>query len=698
VTSRIQTGRPYPVGPQVDARGANFALFSENAERVELCLFDEHGRRELERIALPENSEGIWHGYLPGAYPGLLYGYRVHGPYAPLDGHRFNPHKLLLDPYAREISGTFHIGDLHFGYRVGGPRGDLAMDRRDNARIMPKCRLVDDSFSWGDDRPLRTPLRDTVIYEMHVGGFTRALPDIPEHLRGSFAALREPAALDHLRRLGVTAVEFLPVHAWVDDRHLVERNQRNYWGYNSIGFFAPDPRYLGGASHAEFKHTVAALHAAGIEVIIDVVYNHTAEGNELGPTLCFRGIDNASYYWLSPESRRHCMDFTGCGNSLRLSHPRVLQMVVDSLRYWVEIMHVDGFRFDLASTLARGPNGFDIDAPFLDVLAQDPVLAQVKLIAEPWDLGDGGYRVGAFPPGWSEWNGRYRDAMRRYWRGDGGIIGEVAGRLCASADLYHHKRRRPSASINFITAHDGFTMQDLVSYNEKHNEGNGEDNKDGSNDNGSWNSGIEGPTDDDDVIRLRQQQRRNLLATLLLSQGVPMILAGDEIGNSQGGNNNAYCQDNEIGWIDWSGRNILSQDLTDFIARLIALRRGCNLSHQHFLEGKIRNPTGRKDIAWYRADGQEMTEPDWHFPDARFLAFAVDGAAPALILLNAHFEPLTATVPAAAGVARWRIEIDTTEANGARKGVLTPGDPFEVPARALLMMLGEGGPDTASER
>jgi isoamylase len=699
VISRMRMGRPYPIGPRVDGRGANFALFSAHAEKVELCLFDEHGRREIERIALPENTDGVWHGYLPGAHSGLLYGYRVHGPYAPQEGHRFNPHKLLLDPYARELAGSFHIGDLHFGYRVGGPRTDLAMDRRDNARVMPKCRLVDDSFSWGDDRPLRHPLRDTVIYEMHVGGFTRAHPDIPDHLRGSFAALREPAVIDHLRRLGVTAVEFLPVQAWVDDRQLVERNLRNYWGYNSIGFFAPDPRYLGGANHAEFKHTVAALHAAGIEVILDVVYNHTAEGNELGPTLCFRGIDNQSYYWLSPDNARHTMDFTGCGNSLRLSHPRVLQLVVDSLRYWVEVMHVDGFRFDLAVTLGRGPAGFDAGVPFLNVLAQDPILAQVKLIAEPWDLGDGGYRVGGFPPGWSEWNDRYRDTMRRYWRGDGGMIGEVAARLSASADIFHHDRRRPCASVNFITAHDGFTLQDLVSYNEKHNEANSEGNKDGAGDNNAWNCGVEGPTEDEDIIRLRQQQRRNLLATLLLSQGVPMLLAGDEVGNSQGGNNNAYCQDNETGWIDWSGRNIPGQDLTDFVARLIALRRGCGLSHEQFLAGKIRNPTGRKDIAWYRVDGQEMTEPDWHFPDARFLAFAIDGTpAPALILLNAHFEPLTTTVPDAAGISRWRIEIDTTEPNGVAKGALVPGAVFEVPARALLMMLGETGPESASER
>jgi glycogen operon protein len=686
MTSRIQTGRPYPIGPHVDARGANFALFSAHAERVELCLFDEHSRRETERIALPENSEGIWHGYLPGVQAGQLYGYRVYGPYVPQEGHRFNPHKLLLDPYAREIDGPFHIGDLHFGYRVGSQRGDLGMDRRDNARVMPKARLVDESFSWGDDRPLRHALRDTVIYEMHVGGFTRKLPDIPTHLRGTFAGLREPAAIDHLRRLGITAVEFLPVHSWVNDRCLVEHHLRNYWGYNSIGFFAPDQRY--GASHTEFKHTVATLHAAGIEVILDVVYNHTAEGNEMGPTLCFRGIDNASYYWLSPDSPRHTMDFTGCGNSLKLSHPRTLQMVADSLRYWVQVMHVDGFRFDLASTLARGPVGFDGNAPFLEVLAQDPVLAQVKLIAEPWDVGDGGYRVGGFPPGWSEWNDRYRQIMRRYWRGDGGIIGEVASRLSASADLFNHDARRPSASVNFVTAHDGFTLRDLLSYNEKHNENNDEDNKDGSNDNASWNCGAEGPTEDESIIRLRQQLRRNLLATLLLSQGVPMILAGDEIGNSQGGNNNAYCQDNEIGWIDWSGRGVSGRDVTDFIAKLIHLRQSCALSHEHFLEGKIRNPSGRKDIAWHRADGQEMTEEDWHFPDARFLAVAIDGDAPALVFLNAHWEPLKITVPSATGVTIWRTEIDTVEQSGIGHGALSPGDEFEMPVRALMMFLG----------
>jgi isoamylase len=692
MATSMRAGRPYPLGPQVDACGANFALFSAHAKKVELCIFDEQGRRELERIALPENSDGIWHGYLPEAHPGLLYGYRVHGPYAPSEGHRFNPHKLLIDPYARELDGSFRLSDVHFGYRVGSLRGDLSYDRRDNARVMPKCRLVNESFSWGRDEPPRRPLRDTVIYEMHVAGFTWRNERIDPGARGTLAGLRTQAAIDHLLRLGVTAVEFLPVHTWVDDRHLADRGLRNYWGYNSIGFFAPEPRLVWRSNHAEFKHTVAALHAVGIEIILDVVYNHTAEGNELGPTLCFRGIDNASYYWLSADDKRRHADFTGCGNSLQLANPRVLQMVVDSLRYWVEVMHVDGFRFDLATTLARGFAGFAPDAAFLDVLAQDPILAQVKLIAEPWDLGDGGYRLGGFPPGWSEWNDRYRDAMRHYWRGDGGIIGEVAARFAGSSDAFGHDMRRPTASINFITAHDGFTLQDLVSYNEKHNEANGENNRDGSSDNASWNCGEEGPSENETVIKLRRRQRRNFLATLILSQGVPMLLAGDEFANSQDGNNNAYCQDNEIGWVDWSGERIAEQDLSDFVAQLITLRRDSGLVHEQFLKGEVRPETGRKDIAWYRADGQEMTEPDWHFPDARFLAAIVDGGPrPALFFLNAHFEMLTVNTPSAPGVGAWRIEINTVEPDGKGKEKLQPGQAFEMPERCLLLMLGEPG-------
>jgi glycogen operon protein len=688
----MRAGKPYPLGPQVDGRGTNFALFSAHAEKVELCLFDAQGRRETDRIALPENSEGIWHGYLPEAHPGQLYGYRVHGPYAPNEGHRFNPHKLLIDPYAREFDSAFHISDLHFGYRVGSPRGDLSFDRRDNARVMPKCRLIDDSFSWGGDEPPQRPWRDTVIYEMHAAGFTRGNERVELATQGTFAGLRAPAAINHLLRLGITAVELLPVHTWVDDRYLVEQGMRNYWGYNSIGFFAPDQRFIGHGNHAEFKHTVAALHAAGIEVILDVVYNHTAEGNEMGPTLCFRGIDNASYYWPSHDNPRHTMDFTGCGNSLHLPHPRVLQMVVDSLRYWVEVMHVDGFRFDLATTLARTKHGFDPSAPFLDVLAQDPVLAQVKLIAEPWDLGDDGYRGGGFPPGWSEWNDRYRNTMRRYWRGDGGIIGEVAGRFAGSADIYQHDRRRPSASINFITAHDGFTLRDLVSFNDKHNEPNGEGNKDGSSDNLSWNCNAEGDTDDEAIIKLRQRQRRNFLATLLLSQGVPMLLAGDELDNGQRGNNNAYCQDNEIGWIDWSGSGEAGRDLSDFVGRLIEIRNRRGLSYDHFREGKIRDKSGRKDIAWYRADGGEMTEPDWCFPDARFLAVVVDSdAGGTLILFNAHFEPIDITVPSVTGIGAWRVEINTAEDDGIGKDILTPGQSFEVPVRSVLVMQDQAG-------
>ena len=690
MAAAMRGGKPYPLGPQIDARGANFALFSAHAEKVELCLFDEQGRREVERVALPEHTDGVWHGYLPEARPGLLYGYRIHGPYAPNEGHRFNPNKLLIDPYARELDGRFEISDLHFGYRVGSARGDLSFDRRDNARVVPKCRLVDESFTWGFDGPLRRPWRDTVIYEMHVAGFTKLNDAVEPRVRGTFAGLRSPAAIQHLTRLGVTAIELLPIHAFVDDRHLVERGLKNYWGYNSIAFFAPDPSFLNRGQHFEFKQTVAALHAAGIEIILDVVFNHTAEGNEFGPTLCFRGIDNASYYWLNPGDRRHYLDFTGCGNSLNVSHPRVLQMVGDSLRYWTDVMHVDGFRFDLASTIARTRNGFDADAPFLDVLTQDPVLANVKLIAEPWDVGDGGYRVGAFPPGWSEWNDRYRDTMRRYWRGDGGIIGEVAARFAGSADLYKHDGRRPRAGINFVTAHDGFTLQDLVSYNEKHNEANLEENSDGASDNSSWNCGVEGPTDDESIIALRRQQRRNFLATLLLSQGVPMLLAGDEVANSQDGNNNAYCQDNEVGWIDWSRKGIVGDDLCDFIALLIDIRRDHHLSSDRFLEGKVRHTSGYRDIAWFRADGEEMSDPDWLFPDARFLGVLLDGMPyPTLIFLNAHYEALSVVLPAISNVTVWRCEINTAEPTGKSDGENSPGAAFEVPARSVTLMFGK---------
>jgi len=688
MAARFGAGRPYPLGAHCDPRGANFALFSAHAEKVELCLFDSNGRHETERLPLPENTNGVWHGHLPEAYPGLLYGYRVHGPYAPEHGHRFNPNKLLFDPYARDIVGDLHLSDGHFGYRVGSARGDRSFDRRDNARAMPKCRLIDDNFHWGDDRPPRRPLSDSVIYELHVKGFTKLHTGIAESMRGTFAALRTPEVIDHLRHLGVTAVELLPVHYAVDDRLLLERGLRNFWGYNTIGYFAPDRRLLGGGD-GEFKRMVAALHAAGIEVIIDVVYNHTAEGNELGPTLCFRGIDNLSYYWLSPDDPRRYMDFTGVGNSLRMNHPRVLQLVTDSLRYWVEVMHVDGFRFDLATTLARGPNGFDPNCSFLDALSQDPVLAQVKLIAEPWDVGEGGYRLGAFPPGWSEWNDRFRDDLRRFWRGDGGVIGAVAGRIAGSADIFRHDSRKPSASVNFVTAHDGFTLTDLVSYNAKHNEANHENGADGANENLSWNCGAEGPTDDAAIVALRNRQRRNFLASLLLSLGVPMLLAGDEMGNSQSGNNNAYCQDNEIGWVDWSGLWRPGSDLTTFIRRLIDLRHDRHLTRDRFLDGTAI-ADGRKDMTWLHADGAEMTEADWQVPDARFLAAVFDATRqPLMLLMNAHSEAVTFTLPEIPNIKAWHVQIDTAADSGFGNAVLAPADQLAVQPRSLMALVGE---------
>jgi len=692
---KLRGGSPFPLGAHLDARGANFALFSAHAEKVELCLFDPLGRHEIERLTMPEYTDGLWHGFLPEARPGLLYGYRVHGPYDPATGHRFNHHKLLIDPYARDIVGLFHLTDAHFGYRIGSQRGDLTPDRRDNARLMPKCRLVDESFSWGDDRPPRHPWRDTVICELHVGGYTRTHPEVESTLRGSIAGLSSPAVIAHLKRLGVTAVELLPVHTAVDDRVLAERGLRNYWGYNTVGYFAPDRRLLGRGGISEFKRTVAALHAADIEVLLDVVYNHTAEGNHLGPTLSLRGIDNASYYWLTAEDRRYYQDFTGCGNSLQLAHPRVMQMVVDSLRYWVEVMHVDGFRFDLATTLGRTPNGFDPGCAFLSALLQDPVLARVKLIAEPWDLGLGGYQVGNFPPSWSEWNDRFRDTLRRFWRGDGGLVGEMASRLTGSADIFRHDGRRPTASVNFITAHDGFTLADLVSYNEKHNEANQEENRDGTSENLSWNGGVEGPTEDPAIIELRRRQRRNLLASLLLSQGVPMLLGGDEVANSQGGNNNAYSQDNEIGWIDWSKLGADGDDLSGFIAKMAEIRRLFGLARDRFFDGTEVDENGVKDTTWLRPDGAEMTDEDWSFPNARFLAYVVKGEAsapPVMIAANGHHEALPFVMPTVGKTDRWRIVIDTSRPEGPANGEQhEAGDTLSVPERSLIVLVGSPG-------
>jgi isoamylase len=706
---RVEPGRPYPLGATWDGRGANFALYSSNAERVELSIFGDGGAREIDRVRFTEQTDEVWHAYLPDARPGMLYGYRVYGPYDPAHGHRFNHHKLLIDPYAKALSGRLQWSDAHFGYRVGSPREDLSFDRRDNARGMPKCVLVDPAFSWGDDRRLDTPWTQTVIYEVHARGFTMTRDDIPSPLRGSFAGFCSPEVIDHLVRLGVTAVELLPVHASVDDRYLIAKGLRNYWGYNTIGFFAPQPHYLSSGNVAEFKMMVSRLHAAGIEVILDVVYNHTAEGNHLGPTLCFKGIDNASYYRLRPDNARYYDDFTGCGNALNLEHPSVLQMVLDSLRYWVEEMHVDGFRFDLATTLGRAANGFHQHVPFLQAIRQDPVLSRVKLIAEPWDVGMGGYQVGNFPPGWSEWNDKFRDTMRRFWRGDGGLIGEVAQRLTGSADLFDKRGRRPWASINFITAHDGFTLHDLVSYNDKHNEANGEENRDGSSNNNSWNCGVEGETDDQEVNELRERQKRNMLATLLLSLGTPMMLAGDELGNSQQGNNNPYCQDNEIGWVQWPEPEDASKwQLFDFVRVLIALQKKYRLAQVgKFLRGTPVQGTGHKDVTWLRPDGAEMTDEDWSFPEARFLALLlwgklptrhgltdakIDNEAPMMVVLNAHHEDMELTMPLLRTKRGWTIVFDTAMPTGlGRSEILSAGQSTTVKGRSVVVLVGTEG-------
>ncbi|HSS98340.1 MAG TPA: glycogen debranching protein GlgX, partial [Terriglobales bacterium] len=612
----VWRGRPYPLGATWDGEGVNFAIFSEHAEKVELCLFDQNGRREIRRIMLQEQTDQVWHCYLPEARPGLVYGYRVYGPYDPSRGMRFNHHKLLLDPYAKQIQ---HLSwsDSHFGYRIGHKNADLSFDRRDSAPGMMKGVVVDSAFTWGRDRAPRIPWHHSVIYEVHVKGFTMMHPKVSPRLRGTYAGLATAPVIDYLQKLGVTAVELLPVHCFVDDRHLVEKGLHNYWGYNSIGFFAPEPRYSSSGDVNEFKTMVKTLHSAGIEVILDVVYNHTAEGNQMGPTLSFRGIDNSVYYRLTSDNQRYYMDYTGTGNTLNMQHPRVLQLIMDSLRYWVLEMHVDGFRFDLAATLARELHEVDRLGAFLDIIHQDPILSQVKLIAEPWDLGEGGYQVGKFPVGWAEWNDRYRDAVRSYWKGDGGVIGELAYRITGSSDLYARSGRSPYASINFVTAHDGFTLNDLVSYNGKHNEANGEENRDGTDNNRSWNCGAEGPTDDPTVNALRARQKRNLLATLLLSQGVPMLLAGDAIGHSQNGNNNAYCQDNEISWINWALKPE-EQNLLSFAQFIIALRKNHPAFHRrNFFQGRAIKGAEIKDIQWLRPDGKEMTDEEWKQDSAR---------------------------------------------------------------------------------
>jgi glycogen operon protein len=698
----IWTGRPYPLGATWDGEGVNFALFSEHAERVELCLFDSNGGVETERLEVPFQTDQIWHCYLPDARPGTVYGYRVHGPYDPAAGHRFNPNKLLLDPYAKDLVGELKWSDRLFGYRVGSDEADLSLDPHDNAAETLKCKVVDTAFTWAGDEPLRTPWHDTVIYELHVKGFTQRHPDIPAHLRGTYAGLASAPAIEHLKRLGVTAVELMPVHAFVDDRHLVAEGLRNYWGYNSIGYFAPDARYSSSGNIKEFKTMVKRLHSEGIEVILDVVYNHTAEGNHLGPTLCFRGIDNAAYYRLDAERRRYYRDYTGCGNTLNMRHPRVLQLIMDSLRYWVQEMHVDGFRFDLASALARELHAVDRLGAFFDIIQQDPVLSQVKLIAEPWDLGEGGYQVGNFPVGWTEWNGKYRDAMRAYWKGDGGLIGELAYRLTGSSDLYEHGGRRPHASINFVTCHDGFSLHDLVSYNEKHNVANGEENRDGENHNLSWNCGVEGPTRNEHVNDLRAQQKRNFLATLMLSQGVPMLRAGDEIGQTQQGNNNAYCQDNELTWLDWN-LGPREQELLKFVRRMIRLRRRHPVFHRrHFFQGRDIVGSGVKDITWLTPGGEEMTGTEWRQSFARCLGMFLAGSAMEeyddrgrrvkddnfILLINAHHEALDFVLPRFPEKSRWQVDIDTAWPGGLRRDGrhFATGETYPLQKRSLALL------------
>jgi glycogen operon protein len=701
---KVWPGKPYPLGAYWDGSGTNFSVFSEVADRVELCLFDSDGALTL-RVDLPEVFALCWHGYLPGIGPGQLYAFRVHGPWDPDQGHRFDPSKLLLDPYAKATVGQVEWNEAVFAHRFDDPDGEP--NRLDSEPYMPRCLVVDERFDWGDDRPPATPLHQTIIYELHVKGFTARHPGVPAHLRGTYAGLAHPAAIQHLVDLGVTAVELMPVHQFIHDAHLLERGLRNYWGYNSIGFFAPHNGYASGGDQGdevhEFKAMVKALHAAGLEVILDVVYNHTAEGNHLGPILSFKGIDNVAYYRLVPENLRYYMDYTGTGNSLNMRHPHVLQLLMDSLRYWVLEMHVDGFRFDLASTLARELHAVDRLSAFFDVIQQDPIVSQVKLIAEPWDVGEGGYQVGNFPALWCEWNGRYRDSVRDFWRGEA-TLGEFASRLTGSSDLYEDTGRRPVASINFVTAHDGFTLHDLVSYNEKHNEANGEGNRDGESHNRSWNCGVEGPTTDEAITLLRARQTRNFLATLLLSQGVPMLLAGDEIGRTQWGNNNAYCQDSELSWIDWEHQD---EALCAFTRRLVALRRAHPVfRRRRWLVGRPIQEGHREDIAWFRPNGARMREADWHRDGVASLGVFLNGHgiptpdkhgdriidATFYYMLNAHHEPMEFVLPRRRWGTRWTLVFDTAaDPLGAPdERAFSASDRVMVESRSMVLLIRVG--------
>jgi isoamylase len=700
---KILPGHPYPLGATWDGKGVNFAIFSEHATRVELCLFDSaDAQKESHRIQLTEQTNRIWHLYLPDARPGWLYAYRVHGRYDPSSGHRFNPSKIMVDPYAKAISRRIHWDDAMFAYRIGDPAEDLAVDNRDNAAFAPLCRVVDPAFTWGNDRPPRIPWHQTVIYETHVKGLTARHPEVPVDLRGTYAGLACEPVIKHLLDLGVTAIELLPVHHHADDYYLVKNGLTNYWGYNTLSFFAPDNRYGSGTMGLvdEFKMMVRALHDWGMEVILDVVYNHTAEGSHLGPTLSLRGIDNAAYYRLVIDNPRFYMDYTGCGNTLNMLHPQVLQLIMDSLRYWVIEMHVDGFRFDLASALARELHEVDRLGAFFDIIQQDPVISQVKLIAEPWDLGEGGYQVGNFPVLWAEWNGKYRDCIRRFWKGEGRQVAELATRLAGSSDLYEQGGRRPHASIDFITAHDGFTLRDLVSYNQKHNEANGEENRDGTDDNISWNCGAEGATDDAEIRALREKQMRNFMATLLFSQGVPMICGGDEFGWTQQGNNNTYCQDNELTWYDWN-INKEQKEFFQFVRTVIQLRKTHPVLRRHkFFQGRYLRGSEIKDIAWFSPNGHEMTDEEWNAEAVRYLGVRLSGDAindmdelgerisgdTLLILLNAHHEAVPFILPAHKKGTRWELTLDTADGKkGKGKRLARGGHTYDLRERSLAL-------------
>jgi isoamylase len=709
MTVKTWPGQPYPLGATWLENGVNFAIFAEHATAVELCLFNSlDSPKERVRIPLREQTGFIWHAFLPDARPGQLYGFRVHGPYDPAHGLRFNESKLLLDPYAKSVAGQIKWSDEMFSYIVGDPGEDLSRDSRDNAWAMPKSVIVDAGFDWGDDKKPGTPFSETVVYEVHVKGFTKLRPDIPENLRGTYAGLASQEAIRYLKNLGVTAVELLPVHAHLDDKGLIDRGLTNYWGYASIGFFAPQSEYSSnrdpGAEVTEFKGMVRNLHAAGIEVILDVVYNHTGEGNHLGPTVCFRGADNPVYYRLLAENPRFYLDYTGTGNTIDTLSPRTLQLVMDSLRYWATEMRVDGFRFDLAPALARDGDGVNKFHAFFKIIQQDPILSQVKLIAEPWDVGDGGYQVGNFPLPWSEWNGKYRDAFRSFWKGDEGKIGEVAYRLAGSPDLYQHDGRAPTSSVNIVTTHDGFTLNDLVSYSEKHNEANGENNQDGDNNNQSWNCGTEGPTNDPKINALRRKQRRNFLTTLFLSQGVPMLLGGDEFGRTQKGNNNAYCQDNEISWFNWQQRD---NQLFEFTKRLIEFRKKHLVFRRpKFFQGKPVRGSENKDVMWFNPGGNEMSDEEWGSPFVRCLGMLVSGDAGDIVdsrgeplrddtfilLINAHYEPIPFLPPGEEHL-EWELILDTATEDGflQKPRKFPSGDDVDLRDRSACLLRLTGG-------